>query len=220
MTDTTLDRTLAEVERALEWLRVGALPGKPRTLDIDFGMVLVAEVNRLRADLALNAQMLARQTDLAREAERNAHHVEQAMSSHLPSLDRSALLTQIDALKADLAEMTKQRDLDVDRAREAEAEVERLRTEHQDAWTRLNTLNAQIADLSHPNMQMLLRDCERLRAERGLELAEVARLQALVPVPPNDPRTCDHSWYVFDGSAHCYMCNETRHSVPSVWTGV
>ena len=146
--------------------------------------------------------------------------IEQAMSSHLPSLDRSALLTQIDALKADLAEMTKQRDLDVDRAREAEAEVERLRTEHQDAWTRLNTLNAQIADLSHPNMQMLLRDCERLRAERGLELAEVARLQALVPVPPNDPRTCDHSWYIFDGSAHCYMCNETRHQVPPDWTGV
>ena len=184
-------------------------------------MVLVAEVNRLRADLALNAQMLARQTDLAREAERTAHYAEQAMSSHLPSLDRSALLTQIDALKADLAEMTKQRDLDVDRAREAEAEVERLRTEHQDAWTRLNTLNAQIADLSHPNMQMLLRDCERLRAERGLELAEVARLQALVPVPPpTDPRTCDHSWYIFDGSAHCYMCNETRHQVPPDWTGV
>jgi len=154
----------------------------------------MAEVARLRADLAANAQMLARQTDLAREAERNAHHAEQAMSSHLPSLDRSALLTQIEALKADLALnakiLAKQTDL--------VAVLER-------ALARSQSAEADVAGLL-------------LRAERAE--AEVARLKALLPVPPADPRTCDHRWYVFDGSAHCYGCNEMRHNVPPDWTGV
>jgi len=152
-------------------------------------MVLVAEVNRLRADLALNAQMLAKQTDLAREAEHTLTVTIRDMKSDVEmwQIGTATLTAERDAARrAHLTcqeaweALSRQRDLDVDRAREAEAEVERLRTEHQNAWTRLNTLNAQIADLSHPNMQMLLRDCERLRAERGLELAEVARLEAEV----------------------------------------
>ena len=103
----------------------------------------MAEVARLRADLALNAKILAKQTDLVAVLER--------------------------------------------------------------ALARSQSAEADVAGLL-------------LRAERAE--AEVARLKALLPVPPADPRTCDHRWYVFDGSAHCYGCNEMRHNVPPDWTGV
>ena len=66
---------------------------------------------------------------------------------------------------------------------------------------------------------MTLLDRSALLTQIEALKADIARLQARLPVPPTDPRTCDHSWYVFDGSAHCYGCNDMRHGVPSDWTG-
>ena len=131
---------MIDIDTINAWLN----DGEPAEIDDAIGHIetLVAEVERLRADLACNAQMLAKQTDLVAVLER--------------------------------------------------------------ALARSQSAEADVAGLL-------------LRAERAE--AEVARLKARLPVPPTDPRTCDHSWYVFDGSAHCYGSNDMRHGVPSDWTG-
>ena len=119
-------------------------------------MVLVAEVNRLRADLTLNAQMLAKQTDLAREAEHTLTVTIRDMNSDVEmwQIGTATLTAERDAARrAHLTcqeaweALSRQRDLDVDRAREAETALAEERAEHEMTRTVCRSLRDELSQL-------------------------------------------------------------------------
>ena len=65
------------------------------------------------------------------------------------------------------------------------ARVAALEAERDQAWDRLNALNAQIHDLSHPNCQMLLRDKQQAEA-RVTRLAEALRQVEVIVTQDRD----------------------------------